>query len=171
MVGEERLYAFSLKGAGMNFAREVDEPTARALLHIALGGPAAVQDEQTKPASNRREQKSGSQSVREFLNEHQAKRNPEKIAAVGEYLASTGVSSFSKDDLLSQFRIARESMPRNFRRDLTWTVATGWIAEDPQNPGNFYVTQTGKNAVEGNFSAEIKKKSGFRSVRRRRRSK
>jgi hypothetical protein len=171
MVSEERLYAFSLKGAGMNFAREVDESTARALMQIALGGPAVGEDEQTRPQSNGRKQGVSSQSVREFLNGHQAKRNPEKIATIGEYLASIGVSNFSKDDLLSQFRTARESMPRNFSRDLAWAVATGWIAEDPQSPGSFYVTQTGKIAVEANFSAEIKKKSGFRSVRRRRRSK
>ena len=170
MATKERLYAFSLKGTGMNFARQVDESTARALMHIALGGSAPAEDESAKSQPSRPTQVSGTRSVREFLNEHQAKRNPEKIAAVGEYLMSIGVSNFSKDDLLSQFRTARETMPRNFGRDLAWAIATGWIAEDPQSPGSFYVTQSGKLAVEANFSAEIKKKSGFRSVRGRRRS-
>ncbi|MGB7101895.1 MAG: hypothetical protein WBD95_24405, partial [Xanthobacteraceae bacterium] len=88
---------------------------------------------------------------------------------IAEYLTAGGATDFSKDDVLTQFRIAREAMPGNFRRDFSWAISTGWIAEDPHDPNRFYITQSGKRAVEGNFSKEVTKNSGFRSVRRRRR--
>jgi hypothetical protein len=170
MADRKRGYAFTLKGDGMDFSREVDEPTARSLLNLALGGGvpaslAAAKGGSGSPGASTQ----APTSLREFLNNHHAKRIPEKIVTIGEYLTSNGAADFSKDDVLTQFRVARELMPGNFRRDIIWTIANGWIAEDVKNSGRFYVTQAGKRAVEEKFSKEIKKKSGFRSVRRNRR--
>ncbi len=160
-------YAFTLKGDGIDFAGHVNRSTARSLLDVVLGRTSnPPRDPQAVKGQIRDVPK---QSVREFLNDHGAKRIPEKIAAIGEYITAHGATDFSKDEVLTQFRVAREVMPANFRRDFSWAIATGWIAEDPDHPGRFYITQSGKQAVGGSFSSDVTKNSGFRSVRRRRR--
>jgi hypothetical protein len=168
MVGKPA-YAFTLKGNEIDFVGNVDQATARSLLNIVLGAKAGA-----SPMPGTERAGSGTNdpphtSLREFLNAHDAKRIPEKIAAIGEFLTRNGAADFSKDDVLKQFRVAREAMPANFHRDINWAIATGWIAEDAQNAGRFYVTQSGKKAVDGKFSGEVTKNSGFRSVRRKRR--
>jgi hypothetical protein len=171
MAGAARKYGFTLRGEDIDFAGNVDQRTAKSILDFVLGGestrlPAA-------PAPGAEAQRPGTVltrlSLREYLNVHTAKRIPEKITAIGEYLTTNGAADFSKDEVLAQFRIAREAMPGNFNRDFNWAIATGWIAEDGQNPGRFYVTQSGKQAVEGNFSGDLTKNSGIRAVRRKRR--
>jgi hypothetical protein len=163
-------YAFTLKGEGINFVGDVTQVIARTLLDVILKGGSP---DPSDKLSNRDGATSANslprKSLREFLNDHEAKRIPEKIVTIGEYLTVNGAADFSKDEVLTQFRIAREAMPGNFRRDFSWAVATGWIAEDIAHHNRFYVTQSGKQAVSGNFSDEITKHSGFRSVRRKRR--
>lgn len=170
MTGQKRGYIFTLKGEGIDFAGDITHVTARSILDLILGnglsGPSdrvLIRSEAT-PAKNLPRK-----SLREFLNEHGAKRIPEKIVAIGEYLTTNGATDFSKDEVLMQFRIAREAMPGNFPRDFSWAIATGWIAEDANNPARFYVTHSGKQAVERSFSGEVTKNSGFRTVRRKRR--
>jgi hypothetical protein len=168
MSGGKRSYAFTLKGDGIDFAGAVDQFTARSLLNVVLGAKSSSSHE--LPGVGR-EQGTASNppiSLREFLDGHGAKRIPEKIVVIGEYLTTNGAVDFTKDDVLSHFRIAREAMPGNFPRDFNWAIATGWVAEDVKNPGRFYVTQSGKQAVDGNFSREVTKNSRFRSVRRKR---
>ena len=169
MTSGKRVYAFTLKGEGIDFAGSVDQPTARSLLDVALGGKPLSSFELPKSESSTSKAGSPPISLREFMNAHSAKRIPEKIVAIGEFLTRKGTADFSKDDVLAHFRIAREAMPGNFRRDFNWAIATGWVAEDSQNPGRFYVTQSGKQAVDGKFSDDVTKNSGFRSVRRKRR--
>ena len=170
MSNDKLGFAFTLKGEGIDFKGDVNQATARALLNVALGGDASS----TTGLHNARGEKVSSSklpptSLREFLNAREAKRIPEKIVAIAEYLTANGAADFSKDDVLTQFRVAREAMPGNFHRDFSWAIAAGWISEDSKNPGRFYTTQSGKNAVEKNFSREITKNSGVRSVRRKRR--
>ena len=110
-------------------------------------------------------------SLREFLDYVTATRNPEKIVAIAEYLsARESKADVSKDEVLAQFRVARELVPANFSRDFAWALSIGWIAEDAHNMGRFYVTKTGKAAIQERFSREIKKKSGIKPARRRRTS-
>ena len=168
MPSGKRGYDFTLKGEGIDFVGAVDQATARSLLNVVLGSKSIS----TVPSKTEHEKSRAVRppiSLREFLNAHGAKRIPEKIVAIGEYLTASGAADFSKDDVLTQFRMAREPMPGNFRRDFAWAIATAWIAEDVQNPGRFYVTQSGKQAVDESFSGEVTKNSGFRSVRRKRR--
>jgi hypothetical protein len=109
-------------------------------------------------------------SLREFLTDADAKRMPDKIVTIGEYLMSqAGQEDFSGDDVRDRFRAAGEVAPANFSRDFKWTISNGWVAEDPKNPGRYYVTQTGRAAIQAKFSDEVKKKSGFKPVGRRRR--
>jgi len=167
-------YDFTLKGDDINFAGSVGTAVARSMLDLAMGVRTPSTSESESDGVGKREKGrevvgAPEMSVREFLNAHNARRIPEKIAAIGEYLNSGGTEDFSRDDVLAQFRIAREAMPGNFRRDFNWAIATGWIAEDPKTLARFYVTQSGKQAVDANFSGEITKNSGFRTVRGKRR--
>jgi hypothetical protein len=171
---KEPTYRFTLKGKGLDFANEVGLPIARQLLNVALGGqPPAWSHrpavDQGGSAATESDQLPLQHSLREFLDHVEARRNPEKIVAIGEYLTiHENRSDFSKDEVLSQFRVAREPVPGNFPRDFTWALSIGWIAEDAHNRGRFYVTKTGKAAIQERFSRAIKKKSVIKPARRRR---
>jgi hypothetical protein len=170
---KEPTYRFTLKGKGLDFENEVGLPVARQLLNVAMGGAPASS---TRPAAHEGGfeaaesiQSPLQHSLREFLDYVEAKRNPEKIVAIGEYLAvHERRADFSKDDVLGQFRVAREAVPGNFPRDFTWALSIGWIAEDAHNRGRFYVTKSGKAAIQERFPKAIKKKSVMKSARRRR---
>ncbi len=168
-------YSLTLKGEGISVTRDVDQAVARAIVELVLGGiqPAVS-------ASRAGERPSPAQvnanltrlSLREFLDQADPKRNPDKIVAIGEYIIQHDKQpDFTRDDLKARFRNAGEPVPGNFPRDFTWTVSNGWIAEDAHKPRQYYVTQKGKAAIAEKFSGEVKKKSGFKpSGRRRRRS-
>jgi hypothetical protein len=65
-------------------------------------------------------------SLREFLDESQASRNPDKITVIGEYLYQhEGKSEFSRDDIKGRFKHAGEGAPANFPRDFSWAVKNG----------------------------------------------
>jgi len=169
MAGQKRGYAFTLKGEGIDFSGDVTQVVARSLLDVILRSGSTDQSDKSIGGGATSTNDLPRKSLREFLNDHRATRIPEKIVSIGEYLTANGAADFSKDEVLTQFRTAREAMPGNFRRDFSWAIATGWIAEDMANHNRFYVTQSGKQAVDSNFSNETTKNSGFRSVRRKRR--
>ena len=170
MSDEAETYKVQIKGAGLTFAREIDGPTLGRVMHAMLGGAAATtlypssdsnpNDEGT--ASDRR------LSLREFLLEVGAKRYPDKIVAIAHYLEEhESKSGFSKDDIKARFRAAGEPPPGNFPRDFSIAKAQGWIAEDTHNPGQLYVTRTGREAVEQGFST-VSRVLRRPSVKRRR---
>ena len=70
---------------------------------------------------------------------------------IGEYLIRNGTADFSKDEVLAQFRIAREVMPGNFRRDFSWAIATGWIAEDCPQSGSLLCNAVGQTGGRRKF--------------------
>ena len=127
-MSAKRSYAFTLKGEGIDFTGHVSHGIARSLLDIVLGSEAH-DPRSDGPTAKRQANDPPKMSVREFLNDHGAQRIPEKIATIAEYLTAGGATDFSKDDVLTQFQIAREAMPGNFRRDFSWAISTGWIAE------------------------------------------
>ncbi|MCU7807787.1 MAG: hypothetical protein KZQ73_07955, partial [Candidatus Thiodiazotropha sp. (ex Semelilucina semeliformis)] len=99
-------------------------------------------------------------SIREFLDSCEAKRVPDKITAIGEYLKlHNNQLDFDKSDLISQFESAAEPVPANISRDLKWTLKAGWIALKSGSKDRYYVTNSGKTAVEQKFSKEIVKKT------------
>lgn len=165
----DQTYTLSLKGDGISIEREIDPATARAVVGIVLGGlpeKVAVPMQNSPQASRASHDRV---SLREFLNEADAKRMPDKIVSIGEYLIThAGQEEFSADDLRNGFRSAAEPLPANFSRDFQWTISNGWIAEDPRNPGAYYVTHSGRAAIQAKFSGDVKKKTGFGTKRRRR---
>jgi hypothetical protein len=159
-------YRITLNGEGIDVTQQVDQATARLLLNILLEGHIARPSDPIEDISAAMKPR---HSLREFLDDVEANRNPEKIVAIGEHLAiSEGQADFSRDDIRGKFRAAGEAAPRNFSRDFSWSISNGWIAEDSQNKGRFYVTKTGKEAIQARFSPEIKKKSIIKPPRRKR---
>ena len=168
MTNSEPGYALSLKGEGIEVEREIDQTMALEILSIVMGGAGSKQMQSPLPRveSSRRR----GQSLREFLNEVEAKRNVDKIVAIASYLETErGYETFSADQVKKEFKTAREPAPANYPRDFKWAVATGWLAPTPEDPDEFYVTESGRKAIEGKFSSEIKKTTTvWKSERRRR---
>jgi hypothetical protein len=166
-------YSLTLKGEGISVSRDVDQSVARAIMELVLGG---VEPPRLGTMTNERASSSPANtqltrlSLREFLDQAEPKRNPDKIVAIGEYIIQHDKQpEFTRDDVKARFRNAGEPVPANFPRDFNWAISTGWIAEDAHNAGQHYVTQKGRTAIAEKFSGEIKKKSGFKPGGRRRR--
>lgn len=99
-------------------------------------------------------------SLREFLNDLEPKRGPDKITAIGMYLNDhDGKETFSSSEAEAAFQSASEPVPGNMPRDMKWTVKTGWIAPAQGAKGRYYVTKTGRTAAEKKFPKELAKKS------------
>lgn len=167
------LYNLILKGEGISVSREVGESVARAIMELVLGGGEPSQpptQTQHRAPPMQANAQMGRLSLREFLDQAEPTRNPDKIVAIGEYIMLHDKQpDFTRDDVKMRFRSAGEPVPANFPRDFNWAISNGWIAEDAHNVGRHYVTQKGKAAIAGKFSGEVKKKSGFKPGGRRRR--
>jgi hypothetical protein len=96
-------------------------------------------------------------SIRKFLRESGAQRNPDKIVAIGAFLRDhLGWESFSRHDIRSQLKNSGARVPRNLTRDLKWALDIGWIEEVPDNRGWYVVTEAGQEALDGRFSSEFR---------------
>ena len=170
MSDESETYSVQIDGAGLSFSREIDAPTLGRVMHAMLGGgqapPTSLDGEDSiEVASTPRARPL---SLREFLLDVGAKRYSDKIVAIGHYLEEhEGKSGFSRDDIKSRFRTAGEAPPGNFPRDFSVTLAHGWIAEDAGNPGQLYVTTSGREAIEQGFS-NVSRPPRRRATKRRR---
>lgn len=168
-------FTVSIEGEGVSVKKTISNEVARQLIAVVMGGSpvgsvAAAGSAGIVPSvlaapvvpSGRRV------SLREFLVECQAKRNPDKIAAMAAYLEiHEGTNAFTRDDIKGRFRLAGEAAPGNYGRDFTWAVTNGWIAEDIKAPGSYYVTQTGHSAVKSKFLGDVKKGTAQPQGRRR----
>jgi hypothetical protein len=144
----------TVKGAGLSAEKNVDVSTAMTVMQVIFGatplpprgldsGPIA---QGTRGASSQR------LSIREYVEEVAGKTIPAKIAAIARYIRDhEQQSDFSREDIKSRFRSAGEIMPANFPRDFQKALQAGWIAEDPQSKGRFYVTRRGDEAMQQRF--------------------
>jgi hypothetical protein len=170
-VSEGATYELTLKGQGVEVDRKVDEEVALQILATVMGGgqvTGARPPVRQRPVQSRADGRG--QALREYLDEVQPKRNVDKILAVASYLkVERGAETFGADDIKKQFRSASEPVPGNYSRDFRWAVAAGWVAPVSDEPGEFYVTKKGDEAVEARFSAEVKRSTTVgKTVRRRR---
>lgn len=168
----EKLYDLSLSGDGISITRRVSEAIARNIIDLVMGGPALKPQREVGVAREARDNIRSAPtsrdrlSLREYLDEVGAARNPDKITSIGQYMLDhEGRDLFSRDDVKARFRTAGEPAPGNFHRDFAVAISTGWISEDPHSPGNFYVTKKGREVLEGKFVANIRRPT----TRRRRR--
>lgn len=152
-------YQVIVKGPGINVNRSVRVETAASVVTLVMGGDVPSH----KPADMGHPKES--RSLREYLIDVEARRNPDKITAIGAFLTDRGQESFTRTDIRGQFRAAGEPVPANFARDFSLTLSSGWIAPDPESPGGYFVTQTGRGAINKKFAVDLR-----RQVRRRKRS-
>jgi hypothetical protein len=171
-------YELSLVGEGVTVTRRVTQEAARAIIGIVMGGDippgtstttvplrSGVQTQATVPV------RTGTPglSVREYLAEVGARRNPDKIVAIGLYLTEYGgKDTFLRDEVRAQFQVAGEGVPGNYPRDFTWTVRNGWVSLSPGSSKDYYVTNKGREAVGEKFSDAVRKATPKKDSRRRR---
>lgn len=149
----------SIKGNGLSFEREVPESLALQLMQLVITGFANPSANAGGGMESRRDANGRRQSLPEYYQNVGPKRYREKLTTIAAYLHDVeGQGSFSADELKSQFRTVREAAPANFPRDLSEAIAKGWIAEERDQPGTYYVTRTGLEAVEDKFSANSARK-------------
>ena len=177
---DDAKYKLSLSGGGLKFDHEVDQATARAVLNLVLGGgspPRAPDSHQRAPANGEEaglridasHPRGNNLSVGEFIAQVAARRNPDKIVAIGAYLKQEGKSEFTAEDIKPMFQQAGESTPGNFARDWRWAQTAKWIAPVGGRGKSFYVTNTGLKAVEAQFPPELRKQTAQPSGRKTRR--
>jgi hypothetical protein len=168
-TGAPATYSLALKGDGMTVDRKIDEATALNVLSLVMGGSAS-----TFPVSGSTEirrqvprpTRGGKQSLREYLDAVEAKRNPDKIVTIAKFISDETGKNFTRKDVKARFQDAAEPVPGNYGRDFQWTVRNGWIAPASNARGEFYVTDAGAKAIAAKFSAEIKQKTGVSKGRR-----
>jgi hypothetical protein len=165
-----RSYKLSLMGSGITIDREIDQATALAVLQLVLGGQQSrlVVDSDAASGVERAVARSGQRlSLREVLEDSGAKTIPSKIVTIGSFLRDhEGQATFSREDNKARFKTAGEPAPANYPRDFSKALRSGWVAEDHQSPGQFYVTRRGDEAVAGRFEGNLP--IGPKGVRRRR---
>lgn len=177
-------YTIKLLGQGLTVDQQISRETALTILNLVMGGPGAAQPQpsgtvapqEPTPLENHQEEapkpsrqaQGTSKSVGEFVDEVEAKRNPDKIVAMGLYLKDLGEEQFTSERIKPLFQAAGEPTPANFARDWRWAVTAKWIAQSHDDPKSFYVTASGKKAVDAHFPAETRKATAQPAKRRSR---
>jgi hypothetical protein len=181
-------YSIRLEGQGLTVDQQVTKEVALTILNLVMGGSAAhpgptvaaaapVPPAHVPPPAPEAdasipvvESHGTSKSVGEFVDEVEAKRNPDKIVAMGVWLKGLGEDRFTSDRIKPLFQAAGEPTPANFARDWRWAVTAKWIAQSHDDPKSFYVTASGEKAVKAHFPAETRKATA-QPVKRRSRKK
>ena len=165
-------YDLMLEGDGISIRQVISREKAMQVVMLLLCGSASSQPPAAgngpalvpmaripSPASGRTDGEPPL-SIGEFLHEHNAKRNPDKITAIAAYLMDYDQKPhFTKDDVIAEFQAAGEPSPANFSRDWRWVVTNRWIAVRRDDPDTYYVTTLGRKALQERFSDEIRKAS------------
>lgn len=155
-------YRLTLKGNGFSMDREITGELARDIIAMVLAGdvPQVSAKSQASsivmPQQNSGQQQNNSssprKSLREYLNEIGAKKNPQKILVIANYLVQyMEKETFSIADIKPQFKVAGESMPANLTRDFQIVSQNGWIAPDHEERKMFFITNTGLEALKNRF--------------------
>ena len=165
-------YKIKIEGAGLSIDREVSKEIGEQIVVLLLtgspntapAGQAAVNHPPvvtSKPATTQHQTSTNPDtSIREFLDGCEAKRVPDKITAIGKYLKRHhNQMDFDKNDMIANFENAAEPIPKNIARDIKWTLKAGWIALKSGTKDRYYVTNSGKTAVDQKFSKEVVKKT------------
>jgi len=141
-------FDLSLTGEGISVTRTISESMASDIIAVVMGADPATRSR--TPGARRTSGGGGDTSVREYLDEAEAKKIPQIITVMGQYLIDRGQDRFSRQDVKTMFPKAGESTPSNFTRDFGLAVASGWVAEDQKN--EFYVTEPGRKAIAAKFA-------------------
>ncbi len=164
-------FTISVQGPGVSVEQKVTREVANRAVLLVLGGVTPRTADLPRgegPASEGVDDPSP--SIGEFFTAHNAKRNIEKIAAIAQFLKQhSGKNSFGRSDLVAQFELASEPPPKNLSRDIDWAVKVGWIAPQSDDPDKYYVTRSGREAVQKSFPDEVRGKTKISQGARRKR--
>jgi len=157
-------YRLTLKGDGITVERDISEAMAKDIIAMILGGCLYLGSpilppptgRTAIPQQNHSKQQNGSsspkKSLREYMNEVGATKNPQKILVIAHYLVSfMGKELFSIADIKPQFKVASEPIPANLNRDFQVLSQNGWIAPDHEERKMYFITQTGLDALANKF--------------------
>ena len=162
----EKQYKLALEGEGIKIEKEIPESLALQVVSLVMGGHSAgVLASKSHLTVGQKSPVGGARlSVREYMDDAGAKRNPEKIVAIGAYLVhQLNQKTFTRKEVKLQFKNAAEAVPGNYTRDFDWAVSNGWLGTDSHK--DYYVTTKGFDAITNKFSDEIRK--GTKLKRRR----
>lgn len=166
-------YRITVEGDGLNFTRSVSESIARDIMFVAMGGSVSggISTRQGASPQLPSDDSTSRQTVGEYLQHVNARQNADKIVAIGLYLQETqDRQSFTRDEVKSMFPLAGERIPGNFSRDFATAIKSKWIAATGSASGEFFVTNSGRQAVQAQF-ADVSRRPANSSSRRRSRKK
>jgi hypothetical protein len=146
----------TIRGAGVAITREVDDATMSSIIALLFGGRESArtgaQRAQNYLNPEGRPLWDASLTLGEFLDEAGARTFSQKICAAGYYREKfEGQDSFDRDYIKAALVAAHESMPANLSRDLVSAASGKLIAAKPGEAGHYFVTTTGRKAVESQF--------------------
>jgi hypothetical protein len=160
-------YRVKIDAEGISIEREVPAQVGRQVVLLVLTGEAgglalartpksASTSEAVPPVGEE------ATSLREYLDECEASRAPDKITAIGLFLKNHRARvNFERGELDVLFAEAGETVPKNLPRDFRWAVRLGWIAPTPGDAGRYYVTAKGTDVVNKKFPREVVKKTSL----------
>jgi hypothetical protein len=153
-------YKVVVTGPGMEVERQISESVALSILSVVMGGGRGAASRGTGADEPSERIERGSRglgmSEGEFLEESGAKKNFQKVTALGYFIEEElQQESFTRNDVREAFDRAREPMPGNFARDFGVAVEATFIAEVRGSNDQFHLTSTGRKAVAAKFSKEV----------------
>jgi hypothetical protein len=156
----------TIRGPGLAFDREIPDALVLRVMRLVLTGDDEPSITPATSAGGGGSSGGRKQALVEYYRHVGPKKYPEKLVTIGAYLQEVmGRTSVTPDELKAQFRAVAETAPANLPRDLRIAVGEGWIAEEHDLPGSYFVTRSGLDALERGFSTD-----GGRKSRRRRRA-
>jgi hypothetical protein len=174
---EDARYTVTIVGPGVRVEQSISKALVPQLMMMLMNaGPAGEGVKLSLPlaalpprAANAVDAAPRRISLPEYLEEINARRIPERILGMANYISEvTGQSvdgSFNKSDIRPLFKAAGDPLPANFARDWQLVVSAGWVAQE-SGSDLFFVTRRGKSAIAERFSGEGDR---ITRIRRRRR--
>jgi hypothetical protein len=158
-------YKIQLTGPGLSLERELSEDQAHSVLMWLISGePLSAVSLAKAPlrrefTAERTPTITARLSVREFMQEYDPVRIPDKIACFALFLRDQrDMKEFTKNDLVAIFQEAAEPLPMNLARDIQTAKQLAWIAPIPNStPLAFYLTHKGEAAVGQKFPKELRR--------------
>ena len=158
-------FTLEIKGPNMNFDKKIGWKVANHIIGVATGLIRIPDSRMTLTGNG--EPDGGELEVRDpdlrdFVLQHRAMRNPDKIVAIAVHYFQDQervVETVSGARIIQGFRYAGFKPPSNFARDLRWTISNGWMAptdEADKTLSKLVVTEEGFAAVKEKFSDEVK---------------
>lgn len=149
----------SITGKLLTYSDEITINQAAKIIEFLNSGTAGVEgggvSGESLLDSSTKDKKPDSKKIegpRDALDVSGAQKNPEKIVALAAYFLQGGPETFKPDDVKAAFRRARETPPANFTRDLNLAIAAGWVQEDQDVPGTYYLTNKMDGIFDGGFT-------------------